>query len=375
MTRVAFLTSVVSPFWCDVSLAAANLGIDLRLLFKVKPTLAGRPAHWEEWNNSTEILQRTSRVAKKGVKENELSAWYNKQLHEFSPEVVISSSYLKWSRSPAEQYAKSRQIPLGLWAEKPQPSHGIRKHLKEFLIRRHLRQFDFCLAIGPRAVAEYNHLMPKPNSTYLVPYGQDLSVFSPSHRVPRKNNQLTVLFSGQLVRRHNFHLIVDAIEKVDALLGDAGPHYIFSGSGQERGRLDALLDRRPTLRKRIKIFDKAYAQFEDRSRPYHLADVMLYPSHYSGWGLAVPEAMAAGLPVITTTNVEAARFYVEHGINGVFVREDSDDIANSLQLFCQRRDLLARMSKNAIEAAAQGSAESIADRLSSVLNFIGVQEV
>ncbi len=55
---------------------------------------------------------------------------------------------------------------------------------------------------------------------------------------------------------------------------------------------------------------------------YHMGDVYLYPSTLEGIGLTIAEAMACGLPVITSDNPPMNEF-VQHGENGRLVKIDS----------------------------------------------------
>jgi len=372
MTRIGYLTDVISPFWCDVANAAIAYGIDLKLLFNGKPSLAGRPAHWENWENADKDLARSSRVAEHGLPKHGLAEWYAAQLEDLRPDIVIASTYAPWVRKPALAYAQFNGLPLGLWAERPHPTAGPKRWLKEKWISHLLKGFDFCLAIGDRAVADYEAMMPRHGRTFLVPYGQSLSAFDPARRGAAINDSLRVLFSGQFISRHNFPLVVEAIKILDDELSGRGPRYLFSGRGPEGARLHTLIAERPDLGDRIEIYDMSFECFEDRATPYLMADVFLYPSQYSGWGLAVPEAMAAGLPVISTRNVEAARYYVEHGVNGIFVKEDAHAIASALRIFCDNPDLLAFMRAEAIRSSMRGRAEYVAGQLAAVLRYLGL---
>jgi len=56
---------------------------------------------------------------------------------------------------------------------------------------------------------------------------------------------------------------------------------------------------------------------------YHAADVLAFPSINEGWGLAVLEAMAAGLPVVAT-DIPVLREYLASGSNALLVTPGDD---------------------------------------------------
>lgn len=69
---------------------------------------------------------------------------------------------------------------------------------------------------------------------------------------------------------------------------------IIVGEGSERGRLE-LLAREFDLEGFI-FFESAH----DPAPYYKIADVLLVPSYYEGYGLVIVEALAAGIPVLST---------------------------------------------------------------------------
>ena len=59
-----------------------------------------------------------------------------------------------------------------------------------------------------------------------------------------------------------------------------------------------------------------FAQREQLPAYYALADVFVFPTHTDPWGLVVNEAMACGLPVISSDAAGCAADLVESGWNG-----------------------------------------------------------
>src|SRR5262249_60376312 len=59
-----------------------------------------------------------------------------------------------------------------------------------------------------------------------------------------------------------------------------------------------------------------FKSWDELPQLYASADVLCVPSRYDGWGLVVPEGLAAGLPVIATDRMGAALEFVRTGKNG-----------------------------------------------------------
>jgi glycosyltransferase involved in cell wall biosynthesis len=372
MTRIAFINGTISPFQCDVARATRRRGLDLQLLFNSRPSLNGRPKHWENWHTVEEDMAQFGRVAAHGISKGEMTDWFTAQLDDLRPDIVIAASYQPWARNAALAYARANKIPLGLWAEQPEPATQPKQALKRLYIARQLRGFDFCFAIGDRAAQIYGDALGNHDHTFMIPYAQDFDAFDPALRQARTDDDLRVLFSGRFQARHNFDLIVEAVKRVDEMRLPRPIRYLFSGNGPERSRLEALAQERPDLGRRIEIYDQPFEAFEDRSRHFLMADLFLYPSRHSGWGLAVPEAMAAGLPIITTRVVEAARHYVDHGLNGVFVDQTAESIAAALARLLSNPELLLNMGERARTSALRGSADAIAERMHLAFSYMGI---
>jgi glycosyltransferase involved in cell wall biosynthesis len=96
----------------------------------------------------------------------------------------------------------------------------------------------------------------------------------------------------------------------------------------------------------------------DAQQAYAHADVFVLPTLSDGFGLAQLEALAAGLPVITTPNCGSV---VTHGKDGYIIPiRDPIALAEAVGSFERDRDLLRAMSENATKSAARFGVDEVA---------------
>ena len=94
-------------------------------------------------------------------------------------------------------------------------------------------------------------------------------------------------------------------------------------------------------------------------RHYLAADLFVLPTREDIWGLVVNEAMACGLPVVTTDNCVAGMEMVEEGENGFLVKAgDAEDLLRGLKLALDSD--LRRRGRNALETAKKYTIEQMA---------------
>jgi glycosyltransferase involved in cell wall biosynthesis len=102
---------------------------------------------------------------------------------------------------------------------------------------------------------------------------------------------------------------------------------------------------------------------------FEWADVFLLPTLCEGSATVCYEALANGLPVITTPNAGSV---VRDGIDGFIVPvRDAAAIADRIELLADNDDLWAAMSANALVRAEQYTLEKYGERLVDALRDAG----
>jgi glycosyltransferase involved in cell wall biosynthesis len=94
-------------------------------------------------------------------------------------------------------------------------------------------------------------------------------------------------------------------------------------------------------------------------------DVFLFPSLFEGFGLVLLEAMAMGLPVLTTAHTAGPDLF-EDGREGFIVPiRSAEAIAEKLELLRTQRDLVDHMGNLAIERSREFTWEAYGRRLAA----------
>ena len=168
----------------------------------------------------------------------------------------------------------------------------------------------------------------------VIPYGADTGLFEPPEPKEHDRNGLRLLFVGQIGQRKGISYLLDAARQT-AAQGDS-----LTLVGQIQGSGRALAPYRGGFR------HVPHVPRAELREIYRQADVFVFPTLVEGMGLVVLEAMASGLPVITTANGPGD--IVRDGVDGFLVApRDVEAIIDRLALLRADPQLRQEMACNA----------------------------
>jgi len=114
-----------------------------------------------------------------------------------------------------------------------------------------------------------------------------------------------------------------------------------------------------------------FRQRADLPRLYAAGDVFVFPSLGDTYGLVVDEAMAAGLPIISTTAVGEIRERVVDGVNGYLVpSNDPGELAEAMRRLASDPALRSRMGARSAEMIAPYTPDRWAAEFESAVEAI-----
>jgi hypothetical protein len=185
----------------------------------------------------------------------------------------------------------------------------------------------------------------------VVPYGINLPLSAPPIRSRHKT--LRVLTVGAVGLRKGAPYVLEA---ASTLLGKAEFRMV--------GRLDITSYAQGLLNSKVNLLGAVPRS--EIHRQFEWADIFLLPSICEGSATVCYEALAHGLPVITTPNAGSV---VRDGVDGFIVPiRNSEAIVDRIERFADNSDLLALMSSNALERAAEYTLDKYGERLLAALS-------
>ena len=244
------------------------------------------------------------------------------------------------------------------WGERPGSRNRL---LGRFARRWYLRSLHSSKApiwgIGHFALDAYRREFTSERMFVNLPYFSDLKRFEPVIEETRQREARTILFSGSLIPRKGTLELANAF--VEAARQQPNLRLHILGTGPEAEELSRVLA--PVIEQ---VEFLGFRDWDDLPAEYAKADILCVPSRYDGWGLVVPEGLAAGLPVISTTQTGAALDLICHGVNGWLIQpQDASSLANLLlQVALMDDKTLSQMSSAARASVAAHGLESGAQR-------------
>jgi len=355
--KVLYVCNLYSPFQVELANAINALGeVEFYIAF-TRDKNQSRGDHWFQSTEDTDSI----RVCRHP---DNRTTWLREELERVRPDLILNGGYRK-HRLLSVVFEHRRRQPgtrVGFWAEVPFPASSVVQPLKRAVVRWIVNRFDFAIAIGDRAYATYAGALG-PIRTCLVPYGQDLSDFYNLKRAQRQSGDpVRFLFSGRLIPQHNIGGLIEGVRRA---IEDAPGTFelVVAAYGKEQRHIDRAVATSTAFRDSLR-YDRDYESWSDRTRPFGYSDVLLYPSYHSGWGLVVPEAMAAGMVVVSSQAVESARHLIQPGVTGFFTGTSPTAVMDSIRWCISNAEQLPVFGVRAKEGSRRVTAERIASDMS-----------
>ncbi|MEL6110783.1 MAG: glycosyltransferase family 4 protein [Planctomycetota bacterium] len=240
----------------------------------------------------------------------------------------------------------------------------------------YFKQYDFLLCNTQR---HYSVFQDHPSCFYL-PWGTDTDTFCPAET--DESRPFTFFHSaGMSPDRKGTEIVVRAFLQIEDPEARLLVHMQRELSGF------------PALQQLCESDSRIEVRCETVGAPglYHLGDVYVYPTVLEGIGLTIAEALACGLPTVTT-DCGPMNEFVRHGDNGYLVPPmnyrgrgdgyywamsfcDASDVADSMRFYLDRSSQLQEMKDRARCFAVQNlqwaeNSKSLADSIESVVQRV-----
>lgn len=158
---------------------------------------------------------------------------------------------------------------------------------------------------------------------------------------------------GQMIERKGFDILLKAAKN----LSDEWGIYLIGGNATKE--LEELVSK---LRLENKVHFLDFMDKKTLWKYYQAADLFLLPTREDIWGLVVNEAMANGLPVVSSDKCIAALEMVEDEKNGyIFQSENTEELGQVLKMVNDNPLILVEMAENAREKAYDFTIEKMVD--------------
>ena len=272
-------------------------------------------------------------------------------------DVMLGSAFVPW---PTRKAATVPVIHDLCFIEHPELVSRRNRFFLRAMVRRRVRDAAVVITVSGTMRAEImqRYEIPK-ERVAVVPNGCDLTLFNPGASRPAVASlpERYILFVGTLEPRKNLVAAIDAHSSLRLKRSDVPPLVVAGKEGWRRSSWE------PSLRAAVASGDVVHlGSVDDRSLAglYAGADMLIFPSHYEGFGLPVLEAMACGCPVVASDLPVLREVAADAAL---FVQPRADEIASGITVLLEDRELRKRLQSAGLERAKTFSWEESARRL------------
>lgn len=356
--KVLFFTNIPSPYRVDF-FNELGKDCDLTVCFE-RRTASDRNKNWvgENAKNYQEVYLKLKPLGASSSKGSDMAQY----IKNHPADIVIFSGYSSPSTMLAILYCRMHGVRYYIEYDggfnKKDPF--FKRMVKSFLIRGAAGHFITCrelehYLLGLRIPREKLFFYPfssvrERDILPAVPSVEEKATLREALGIIEKRVVLSV---GQFIHRKGFDVLLHAATEID---GDVGV-YIVGGTPTEEFL---------ALRERLGLSHVHFIDFMSKAelkKWYAAADLFVFPTREDIWGLVVNEAMAGGLPVVSTDRCVAALELLENGVNGYVVPTgDATALAERLRTVLKDGEQCQTMAAHSLRKIADYTVEAMAKK-------------
>lgn len=163
----------------------------------------------------------------------------------------------------------------------------------------------------------------------------------------------TFLYVGRLWKPKGVQYLLDAFAEFQSMT-DSPSSLLLVGDGVDEAELREQCQARPIAN----VFFAGFVERSELRKYYFAADVFVFPTLGDPYGIVVDEAMACGLPVLSTSAAGEITARVEAGVNGYIVPPaDAAALADRMLKLARDPALLKAMGEESRKKVANHTPE------------------
>ncbi len=354
--KILYLTNIPSPYRVDFF---NELGkeCDLTVLFERKSALDRN----KEWYKNDFLY--FDGIFLKGYKtgtESALCLEVIKYLTKDKYDIILIGGYSTPTGMLAINYLKLKKIPFILNVDGGliKKESRIKYKLKKYFINSAYKW----LCSGKKALEYLEHYGAHKDDIYIYPFTslKEVDILDKTLDENQKSNlkkqlnikEKTVILSvGRFIYIKGFDLLLKAAKELNKEFGI----YIIGGNPTK----EYLIQKNDFGLKNVHFLN--FKSKEDLKQYYKAADLFVLPTRGDIWGLVINEAMAYGLPIITTDRCGAGIELINNKNNGfIILSEDKMALSKSINIISSNEKLRLKMAKNSLKKIKYYTIEKMA---------------
>ena len=356
--KVLFITNVPSPYRVDFFNELGKL-CELTVLFE-KTTSSERDKSWSNYKFET-----FKGVFLKGVSISTDKAWcrgFKEYLKDKSYDVIVCCNYSSPTGMSMIRYMRRRKIRYYIEGDGgfAKSGKGFKERVKRYFLKGAYGYFstakihdEYYLTYG--APSEKLHRYP-----FTSLFNRDIVAAIPTKaeklalrkKLGLKEEKI-ILSVGRFIHGKGFDVAIKSM----ATLSDKIGLYIIGGIPTEEYL---------KLKEDVRADNVHFVGFMNKAalkQYYFAADLFILPTREDVWGLVINEAMANGLPIVSTDRCVAATELVENNVNGYIIPINHEKaLAESINKILDNEENVKKMSEASLKKIRAYTFENMAKR-------------